>query len=228
METLLGTVIPLLPFFLPAVAAALAIFRMWLLAAFTAFAAVIISPAYATVSAGWSEAYSSMKSATISVLNGRWLDLWTESRTVVICVLVATFALLWDAINRKFSKIATPFYAITVAGVCTLAVVFVQTVYRVPFDGTTVSEIVRRPWLPIEKIDAKPAETYVGYIVATEGGWHTVLKDSDRTILYIRRGDISSRQVCRAGPPPLMVPPPLYQLGTRNPPDLYPQCPMVK
>lgn len=51
-ETLLGTVIPLLPFFLPAAAAALAIFRMWLLATFTIFAAAIISPAYATVSEG--------------------------------------------------------------------------------------------------------------------------------------------------------------------------------
>lgn len=169
-----------------------------------------------------------MKSAAISVWHGEWLTLWEDSRIVVICVLVGTCALLWDALNRQIPKIVTPFYAIAVAGVCTLAVVFVQTVYRVPFDRTAASEIVRRPWLPTEKIDVKPTETYVGYLVSTEGGWHTVLKDSDRTIVYIRRGEIASREVCRVGPPPPMLPAPLYQLGTRNRPDVYPQCPMVK
>jgi cytochrome c oxidase assembly factor CtaG len=47
-QTILGTVIPLLPSFLPALLVVLVILRQWALFGFAALAAALISPAYAT------------------------------------------------------------------------------------------------------------------------------------------------------------------------------------
>jgi len=81
---------------------------------------------------------------------------------------------------------------IAVAGVCTLVLLFVQNVYRVPFDVTTYSETLRRPWLPPEEIVTNTGEMRIGYMLSDSAGWHTVLRDSDRTITYIRVRDVAT------------------------------------
>jgi hypothetical protein len=56
-QTVLGTVIPLLPAFLPVALVVLAIFRQWGLLLFAAAATALLSPAYIGVEEGWHRAY---------------------------------------------------------------------------------------------------------------------------------------------------------------------------
>lgn len=215
-ETLLGTIVPLLPPFLPAVCVILAIFRQWFLLALAGLCTAIVSPAYATAPAGWEQAYSSFRVAVDQVWNHEWNALWQDSRLVVICAAAGAFLVLSDALitQRSLSWLLLLLLpvGIAVASVSTLALLFVQNVYRVPFDATTYSEALRRPWLPPEEIVLNTGELRIGYMVSDAAGWHTVLNESNRTITYIRVRDVADRKVCRVGPAPPTPPAPLIRL----------------
>lgn len=214
-ETLLGTIVPLLPPFLPAVCVILAIFRQWFLLAFAGLSTAIVSPAYATAPAGWEQAYSSFRVAVDQVWHREWNALWQDSRLVVICAAAGAFLVLYDALisRRSFWMLLLLLpVGIVVAGVSTLVLLFVQNVYRVPFDATTYTEALRRPWLAPEEIVLNTNKLHIGYMVSDAAGWHTVLNESNRTITYIRVRDVAARKVCRVGPAPPTPPAPLIRL----------------
>lgn len=52
-------------------------------------------------------------------------------------------------------------------------------------------------WLPQEVISVEGSGSRVGYVVAIDGGWATLLRESDRSIEYVRESAISSRTLCR-------------------------------
>jgi hypothetical protein len=65
-ETLLGTVIPLLPPFLPALLVIFAIFRQWWCLAFAAVATALVSPAYIGVHEGLRAAYHNSRTPSVT------------------------------------------------------------------------------------------------------------------------------------------------------------------
>jgi len=205
--TILGTVVPLLPGFLPAVIVILAIFRQWGLLVFTAAATAFVSPAYVTLGQGWNQTYPIFRVAVDHARHLQWLALWHDSRLLVWCAGLGAAFSLWD----NYPKLV-PVRSLLVAAICALALLFIQHVYRVSTDLDTLSETLRRPWLPAEKIELKSGERRVGYILSTDKDWHTVLEEGTRTISYIRTGDVANRTVCRAGTPPPATPPPLIHL----------------
>lgn len=209
-QTILGTVVPLLPAFLPAALVVLAIFRQWALLFFSALATALLSPAYATVGQGWDEAYPMFRSALDHVFSGQLHALWQDSRLLVYCAVLAFAFALWDSAQEggEFSKTR----GVLVAGIAALTLLFIQDVYRISSDLDTISETLRRPWLPTEVIELKSGERRVGYILTSDKEWHTVLDESTRNISYIRASDVANRTVCRAGTPPVATPPPLIRL----------------
>lgn len=208
-QTILGTVIPLLPSFLPAVLVVLAIFRQWALLGFAAIATALLSPAYASASQGWGQAYSLFRTAVAHAWNRHWLALWHDSHLLVYCTIAGAAIALWD--NLLIGKL-TPVRAVIVGGICALALLLTQHIYRVNYDLATISETLRRPWLPAEVTEVKSGAPRVGYILSTDGEWHTVLDDSTRTISYVRTNDVTNRTVCQAGTLPPDMPAPLLHL----------------
>ena len=53
-----------------------------------------------------------------------------------------------------------------------------------------------RPWLPREQVVAAGRDPITGYVLGTEGVMTAVLIDSDRSVMWIRLGDGSSRSTC--------------------------------
>jgi hypothetical protein len=197
-ETLLGTVIPLLPPFLPALLVIFAIFRQWWCLAFAAVATALVSPAYIGVHEGLRAAYSQFQDAISHAWHWQWHHLWQDSRLLIWCAALGAVFALWDNVLCGKAKTA-PISAIWVAVICALALLFIQQIYHVKTDPGTISETLRRPWLPMEKIDLKSGESHTGYVLSTDKEWFTVLDDNKRTIDYIRSSDILNRTV---GPPP--------------------------
>jgi hypothetical protein len=208
-QTILGTVIPLLPSFLPALLVVLVILRQWALFGFAALAAALISPAYATLSQGWHQAYPLFRATADHAWNKHFFALWHDSRLLVYCAVAGAAISLWD--NAWRGKL-TPIRAIIVGGMCALALLLTQHIYRVNYNLATISESLRRPWLPAEVTEVKSGAPRVGYILSTDRDWHTVLDDSTRTISYVRTSDVTNRTVCQAGTPPPEVPAPLIHL----------------
>jgi hypothetical protein len=124
-QTILGTVIPLLPSFLPALLVVLVILRQWALFCFAALAAALVSPAYATLSQGWHQAYPLFRAAVDDARNGQFHALWLDSRLLVICAVAGAAIALWD--NAWRGKL-TPIRAIIVGGMCALILLLTQHV----------------------------------------------------------------------------------------------------
>jgi hypothetical protein len=99
-QTVLGTVIPLLPAFLPVALVVLAIFRQWGLLLFAAAATALLSPAYIGVEEGWHRAYPQFRSAAAHAWHWQWHALWQDSRLLVWCAILDAGFVLWKSLLR--------------------------------------------------------------------------------------------------------------------------------
>jgi hypothetical protein len=106
-ETLLGTVIPLLPPFLPALLVIFAIFRQWWCLAFAAVATALVSPAYIGVHEGLRAAYSQFQDAISHAWHWQWHHLWQDSRLLIWCAALGAVFALWDNCAMRQSKDGT-------------------------------------------------------------------------------------------------------------------------
>lgn len=54
------------------------------------------------------------------------------------------------------------------------------------------------PWIPAERIELARQAQIIGYVVAYDDAWVTVLREEDRRIMRLRPADIVGRTLCRA------------------------------
>jgi len=81
---------------------------------------------------------------------------------------------------------------------CSLGIFkFVETIYRTPFSGGSVSHAVERPWMPAEDLALKSGGHRVAYVLGVKDGWFAILNDRDRSLEYVRSSDVESRTPCR-------------------------------
>lgn len=205
--TLLGTTVPLLPPFMPVITVAFAIFRRWLLFSLSALATALISPAYTSAPAAFTAARSQFGAIIHHVTSKEWSSLRHDWLTIIAVGCAVGGFIFAVAFPHDALRSVRVLWALVVAGICALTVLFVQNAYRVPFDWATVSEIARRPWLPPEEIVTKDPNSVVGYTLSASEKWQVVLRESDRTISYIRSDDVIARRVCRVTDvPPVHAP----------------------
>lgn len=300
--TLLGTVVPLLPLFLPAILVFFIIFRRWGLVLLTAFLTALVSPAYiSSVVDGLKIAANSARDIWRGLLEDlpglhgivpiartirRWLEdildlilvlpeialgfigielsgndlrsVWNEwplsVRVVAICTLAAllwaVYAPPWNygsrtslqdeflprlplfigvvagTLSTAIRALGIVAYGVCVAATCGFFVLYIQTVYKFPFDAQVVSEILRRPWLPAEEIRLSSGDTLVAYTMTIGNGWHVLLNERTRTISYVRAAEVLERTVCHVTEPTEPIPSPLIQLEGVAPGDV-PICSRV-
>lgn len=62
--------------------------------------------------------------------------------------------------------------------------------------GPMLLSPLSEPWVPAEVIRRQSGAPAIGYVLANEGGWTTILTEPDRMILRWRSADLIDRQVC--------------------------------
>jgi hypothetical protein len=92
---------------------------------------------------------------------------------------------------------------------------FITHMYHVPYSYSTIKEVVRKPWLPLEVIETKTVR-YVGYSIAVKDGWHAILSDDERKIYYVAATDVTQRQICKKASESLSQPAPLVDFSEKR------------
>lgn len=239
--TLLGTTIPLLPVFLPAVFLLLVFVRNLIGAALAAAAMAIVSPIYAEFAEAeriaW-DRWDTMKGLIDE--RGNWLyehryewdrlDEWVGSvwgdREQLLTQLGPAWGQVmqdwrWQALLYAGGATVLAFlngadresragiigtlvmaawwrilWPVAVGFICFMSLALVDTLYRIPGDIQTVSEVMHRPWVPAEEVTTKSGERFVGYTMATKDGWFVLLTEPDREIRYFPNLSVTGRKVC--------------------------------
>lgn len=210
VSTLIGTLIPVVQSFLPISAVLLIVFclfwrgqrvKLAFLATACIFASLLVSPTNVT----WDEIGKEL------LLIGAWISnhwsviLWPVGiivvLTILILALVSTFSN--EAIDPLDLGVALSFLGF-IAGTLTIVIISLVIVmnFTFPFQQplSSIPERARDMWLPAEEIATLEGVT-VGYVLGTSDGWVTILKEDDRTVIVVRSDHVSSRSVCRIGPP---------------------------
>jgi hypothetical protein len=227
--SLLGTVVPLLPPYLPLLALLLVLYRNILLTVAVAVAAVLVSPAYDSAINGWRYVISSLPRLSTLVWHQEWETLYREAPRVSACAAVGLFFAFWGVGEVSRQRGGADFLTIVrgiryialgvVYGViCTAGLLFTQAVYNVPFDIDSMSQVLRRPWLPAEEITTNDGAVHVGYVISTSDGWFLILNEQDRSLDYVVAGSVTARKTCTPQEYRTEYRPPLIELrGGRQP-----------
>jgi hypothetical protein len=188
VNTLLGTVIPLVPIILPYLAVTLLLFRRFVLSALTFAASLLITPtrlalptALSTLKEDWNR--------TVPLVFGYWLF----SLCILVVLVVTADMLTRGRAFRPFSVMT-----IVVSLLCSAFLLpYVLYVYPFPRTPNYYAEFMRQPWLSAERITVKTSQyPIVGYVLTENPEWMTVLVDKYRTVQYVRASNVISRSVC--------------------------------
>jgi hypothetical protein len=200
VSTLTGTLVPLVPLFLPFATQLLALCSLGailvssemrhplLLATANAFiATVFVTPTRISIR-DISQPYSAV---------ARNFEVWIPVLLLSIFV-VATFI----SRRMRMMEIMTGSAFVVMLVVIIVAVSTVASYsFPSPREIRHIPDVLRRVWLPTERIDMNDNSGRVGYILKTDGFWTIILWDSDRSIAIVRSQNIISRTLCRLGPP---------------------------
>jgi hypothetical protein len=198
VNTLLGSVLPVIPVLLPYLTLVLLLFNRIILGTLSLIATAVITP---TALSGKTLALHQL------AVDG---SLFIVVAVFIIVVMLAVALLLAVAgLIRKTRGGAAllPVLAIVVAArtlprsiavfACILLIPAVFALYPLPSKNSYYSELVRQPWLPDELITLASGHTIDGYVVSEDQDWVTILSDQDRHIYYYPPAQIKQRQVCQ-------------------------------
>lgn len=203
VNTLTGTLLPLVPALLPIITQLLAIctfgavlfdskmrFHLFLVTVTAFIATVFVAPSKVSIQ---------------DILHGspeivRSFEPWVPW---VLMILFATFVVVaFIGLRVRLVKFAigSAFIAILMVIIVTVPTVASYSLPS-PSEIQRIPDVLRRVWLPAELIGTKNGSVRVGYILKTDPSWTTIFWDSDRSIVIIKNSDITSRKICRIGPP---------------------------
>ncbi len=211
VDSLLGTVIPLVPLLLPYAALVLLFFNRVILALVSVVAAAFVSPVVTSSSA-------------VGKLAGRDWHHILDAAVIkliffAILAIITVLLLLLVLIGMGFSIFIRSIGII----VCIALLPFVSQAYSFPLSKSFYVGIIRQPWLPAEMITFSSGQVIIGYVLSDGGGSITFLKNDNRAVYYYPDSVVTNRQVCRIGPvrhlQPLVT---ILPAGTR--PSTTPSC----
>ncbi len=200
VNTLTGTLLPLVPALLPIATQLLSI---------CTFGAMMFGPKMrlhlfvVTVTAFIATIFVAPAKVSIQdILQGspgivRSFGLW------VLMILFAIFVVVvFIDLRTRVTEFAIGSAFIAMLVVIIVAVPTVAS-YSLPLPSEIqrIPDVLRRVWLPAELIGTKNGSVRVGYVLKTDASWTTIFWDSDRSIVIARNSDITSREICRIGPP---------------------------
>jgi hypothetical protein len=185
VNTLLGSVLPVVPLLMPYVALVLLFFRRTLPGLLALGIAALVSPArYGRAAA---LATASHDSHQLVSLTGR--NLW-----ILVCigvVIVLLVALQTDGLYASARTVGT-FAAIALT-------IYVVHVFPLQASGNYYGNLLALPWMPAEKVTFTTGPPVVGYVLADSDLSLEVLVNSSRSVKFYRNDLVTGEQVCRLG-----------------------------
>jgi hypothetical protein len=201
VNTFLGSLIPLVPVFMPYLALVFLAFRRFILCAFAIMATALISPVVRP------------SVVTLSYLDYYWFAIYGDLRSalpdivfvIVLCGVLAAWggSLGWYVGYTLFTIIWACVAVVALAP-------YLLTAYPAPQTQSVYASYLSQPWLTAEQITVDPSKIYQGYVLSSDDQWMTVLLYQSRTITYFRADSVTARIVC--APPTKPPPPPLIRL----------------
>lgn len=185
VDTLLGTIIPLVPIFAPYLALVLLFFNRVTLAILMLLATAFMSPVVIA------------RPAALALSGQDW-DVVVHRPLAVLVImggLAVVFALLllFELMGLGFAVMAR-----TVATIaCIVLIPFMTRLYPFPLSNGFYTGLIKQPWLPAEAITLTSGQRFTGYVLSDNGTWLVVLADSTRTINYYRSAQVAAQQICQ-------------------------------
>jgi hypothetical protein len=210
VNTLLGSVIPMLPVLMPYLALVLLFFNRVILGLLSLAAAALTSPA------------AIRGEAFLGFLRESWHDISRTSAGFGLLALAAfvSLLLLILLVTRGLG-----IFSRSLATICSIILLpIVLRLYPLPDSNSYYAHLVRQPWLPTESISLSSGDSVVGYILSEDQDWVTVLNDRDRHIYYYHAEQIGQRQICQSSAVPVTLPL-ISLLPQASPPtSVIPKC----
>jgi hypothetical protein len=186
VNTLLGTVIPVVPIFMPYIALALLFLDRIVLGILALAAALLISPTGLSRQIAIAIAKRDEHLMFHSHRSG--------SGTILILGIVVPFGLLLLGFLAGVGTAELASTASTVLGIILIPAVL--TLYPLPANSNYYAQQLRQPWLPVESIRLHSHERITGYVLSRANGWFVVLVAEDRTIDYLHADNVARQHVC--------------------------------
>ncbi|WP_156208004.1 hypothetical protein [Nocardiopsis sp. SBT366] len=180
----------------------------------------LVSPAYMGLKEGLSGAVSDALEFYQGLFSIRFWEVFGNSHYGKVSywfgalVLLVVWFFFLNFLRGDFSRgFAGLVGGIGVSLVTVVPFLYLDNLYRAPFDRYHFSEVVRTPWSPAEVIQLSGGDSRVGYILETKDGWFVVLNEYDRSIEYVKDSDVEGREVCSARSVESDLPEPLFKLA---------------
>ena len=187
INTLLGTIVPVVPIFMPYLALLLLFSKKAIAGILALFAAALISPASVTGAA----ALVIVKKDVHLIFSG------SSAHSTILAVLAFVFSILLIV-----TLAATSFSSFikSVGTVASIALIpLVLRLYPLPVNNSFYADLVRQPWLPAERVTLTTRQDVIIYALSSDGDWFEVLMADTRAIKYYRASEVTSRVVCQTG-----------------------------
>ena len=186
-NTLLGTVIPLIPLLMPYIALALLFFRRVIPGILAFVAAVMISPTQVSRVAALNLMRSDLRSA--NNLEGGHAAMFLLIAVVAASLLLATLVVF--GFNMFIRTVGT---------IASLALIpSIVFLYPLPYKNNFYSDQLRQPWLPAETITLTSGREVTGYALSSDSEWLVVLHEDTRRVIYYHVSRVARQRVCQIG-----------------------------
>jgi hypothetical protein len=203
VNTFLGSLIPLVPVFMPYLALIFLAFRRFILCALTVVATALISPVVRPPVA----ALHDFDNYWIGAFHWMSLNI-VDAAAIAFGIWVATLMIPWRYLRGSWLHLLLGALWACVAVFALIP--YLVTAYPTPSTQSFYASYLRQPWLTAEQITVDPSKIYQGYVLSSDDQWMTVLLYQSRTIAYFRADSVTARIVC--APPAKPPPPPLVRL----------------
>jgi hypothetical protein len=185
VNTLLGTIFPLIPAFLPYLALALLYLNRVIASCLALIATIFISPARADAA------------SARSFVSHDWQVIIDGSvfRHVILIIIAIPPACLLLGMLVGFG----PTVVIRTIGAIAIMVLLpvIVHLYPAPLSRGFYVDILSQPWLPSESITLATHKTVIGYQLQSDGYWLEILTDDGRSIEYYQTSQVSARSICQ-------------------------------
>lgn len=214
VDTILGTVIPLVPILVPYLALVLLLFNRVVLGVLTLLVVACVIPITVSRQAAWQLAQQDWQHV---------LHFMSQPGGILALILLGTP--LAVMLIFELAGLGVGAFLRTVAVMACIGLLpFISQLYPFPLSNQFYTQALRQPWLPAEVITLTSGRTVVGYSLSDDGNWIVLLQDASRTVTYYPASEVVNRQVCQMGESASM--PPLIPLFTAKPATEHtPACP---
>lgn len=187
VNTLLGTVIPLVPIFMPYIALVLLFFRRIIPGILAFVTMLLISPTEVSRAA----ALKLLRSDCGSVYR------WSIAHWPIVMPLTAAAVIL--LVFTLIGLGLTMFIRI-VGTIASLALIpTIVFLYPLPYQNNFYSQQLRQLWLPAKTITLTSGREVTGYVLSSDSDWLVVLREDTRRVIYYHASRVVMQRVCQIG-----------------------------